>query len=77
MQDGAENADVRRIEYHKRLPLSTTGIFTEYHRNSKIMCCVLLTSNAMRGFIWNCKCNHTNIFDRKARKELVMLFLYS
>ena len=26
IQDGAENADVRRNEYHKRSPLSTTGI---------------------------------------------------
>ena len=26
IQDGAENADVRRTEYHKRSPLSTTGI---------------------------------------------------
>ena len=26
IQDGAENADERRNEYHKRSPLSTTGI---------------------------------------------------
>ena len=26
IQDGAENADVRRNEYHKRSPLSTKGV---------------------------------------------------
>ena len=31
----------------KRSPLSNTGIPTAYHRNPKIMCCVLLTSNAI------------------------------
>ena len=41
-----ENADIRQNEYHQTSPLSTTGIPTKYHRNRKIMCCVLLTSNA-------------------------------
>ena len=46
-EDGAENADVQRNEYHKRSPLSTTGISTEYQRNPKIICCVFLfTLNA-------------------------------
>ena len=31
----------------KRSPLSTTGTPSEYHRNPKIMCYVLLTSNAI------------------------------
>ena len=33
----------------KRSLLCTTGLPTEYHRNPKIMCCVLLTSNAITG----------------------------
>ena len=48
IQDGTENPDVSRNEYHKRSPLSTTRNPTEYHRDPKIMCCVLLTSNAIK-----------------------------
>ena len=33
----------------KRSPLGNTGIPTEHHRNPKIMCCVLLTLNAITG----------------------------
>ena len=40
IHDCPENADVRQNEYHKRLPLSTTGI--------PRFCCVLLMSNAKR-----------------------------
>ena len=48
IQDGTENPHVSRNEYHKRSPLSTTRNPTEYHRDPKIMCCVLLTSNAIK-----------------------------
>ena len=33
----------------KKALLCTTGLPTEYHRNPKIMCCILLTSNAISG----------------------------
>ena len=38
-------------ENHKRSPISNTGIPNEYHRNTKIMGCVLLTSNAMTFYL--------------------------
>ena len=41
IQDGEENADVRRNTLAEKVTL-------EYHRNPKIMSWVLLTSNAMR-----------------------------
>ena len=47
IQDGAENADVSRNEYHKRSPFSTKRNPTEYHRGPRL-CCVLLTSNAIK-----------------------------
>ena len=33
----------------KRSLLCTTGLPTEYQRNPKIICCILLTSNAITG----------------------------
>ena len=37
----------------KRLPLSTTGIPTEYHSNLKIMCCVRRQGNATKAKLLN------------------------
>ena len=47
IQDGAENADVRRNTLAEKVTLAYHRNPTEYHRNPKIMCCVLLTSNAI------------------------------
>ena len=40
--DRYDETAVRRNEYNKSWPLSTTEIPTEYQRNRKIKCCVLL-----------------------------------
>ena len=51
IQDGAENADVRRNTLAEKVTLAYHRNPTEYHRNPKIMCCVLLTSSAM-SMLW-------------------------
>ena len=51
IQDGVENADVRRNTLAEKVTLAYHRNPTEYHRNPKIMCCVLLTSSAM-SMLW-------------------------